>query len=86
MVKLKRVKLDILKPHHPNAVDFAAGLAADTPGCTIEVRVLEMDENTETLEVVIAGQDIRFDLLLESIAALGGSLHSVDEVVVDSAT
>ena len=84
MVKTKRVKLDILKPHHPNAVEFATGLATEHPGYTINVKVIEIDEKTETLEVIIEGDDIAFDGLTEVITRLGGSLHSIDEVIVSS--
>jgi hypothetical protein len=86
MVKLKRVKLDILKPHHPNAVEFAIGLGAENPGYSIDVKVVEIDEKTETLEVLIEGDDIQFERLNEKIASLGGSLHSIDEVLVSSAS
>jgi hypothetical protein len=84
MIKIKRVKLDILKPHQPNAVEFAAGLARTEPGCSISIRVVEIDERTETLEVIITGDSIQFDSLSERISSLGASLHSIDEVDVSS--
>ena len=44
--------------------------------------MLEVDENTETLQVVVEGDAINFDAVQSSISDLGGSLHSIDEVEV----
>ena len=44
-----------------------------------------MDEKTETVQIIIEGEDIDFDVITETIASLGGSLHSIDEVEVSSA-
>lgn len=82
MAMLKRIVLDVLKPHHPNALDFARTLAGQGDGYRVNLTVAEMDEKTETLVVVIEGEDIQFDLIEEAIATMGGSLHSIDEVEV----
>lgn len=84
MAKVNRVKLDVLKPHHPNILEFATGLAKAGPDYEIEIRVLEIDERTETLEIIVEGDNIEFDQLTASINSLGGSLHSIDEVTVSS--
>lgn len=81
MVLVKRLVLDILKPHHPNPLEFSRALA-EQGAYRIKLTVLEMDENTETLQVVIEGADIDFDLIQAAIGDLGGSLHSIDEVEV----
>jgi hypothetical protein len=81
MVSVKRLVLDVLKPHHPNALDFGARLA-EQGALRVKVTVLEMDEQTETLKVTIEGEDIAFDRIQAAIADFGASLHSVDEVDV----
>ena len=85
MAKVKRVRLDVLKPHYPDILEFAAGLAQGGPDYEIKIQVLEMDEKTETVEIVVEGDDVKFAQLTETIKALGGSLHSIDEVEVNSA-
>ena len=85
MVRLKRITLDVLKPHQPSILELATSLANVGPDNEIGIRVVEMDEKTETLEVIIEGTDIDFDRISSTIEQLGGSLHSVDEVVVSSA-
>jgi len=84
MVSVRRLVLDVLKPHHPNALDFGTRLA-EQGGLRVKVTVLEMDEQTETLKVTIEGEDIPFDRIQTAIADFGASLHSVDEVEVEGA-
>ena len=85
MVAVKRVVLDVLKPHQPNALEFSRTIAAVGPDYRVHLTVLEMDENTETLQMVVEGSAIDFDALQASINAMGGSLHSIDEVEVENA-
>jgi hypothetical protein len=82
MVAVKRVVLDVLKPHQPNALDFSRNIAAVGPGYRVHLTVIEMDENTETLQMVVEGSAIDFEALQSAINAMGGSLHSIDEVEV----
>ena len=82
MVAVKRIVLDVLKPHQPNALDFSRNIAAVGHGYRVRLTVIEMDENTETLQMVVEGSAIDFDALLASINTMGGSLHSIDEVEV----
>jgi hypothetical protein len=81
MVLVKRLALDIRKPHHPNPLGLSRALAQQG-GYRVKPTVLEMDESTETLQVVIEGADIDFGLIHAAITDLGGSLHSIDEVEV----
>jgi hypothetical protein len=81
MVTVKRMVLDVLKPHHPNALDFGMRLA-EQGSLRVKVTVLEMDEQTETLKVTIEGEDIPFERIQAAITDFGASLHSVDEVDV----
>jgi hypothetical protein len=43
----------------------------------------EVDEKTESVILVIEGEDILFDAIVETIKNLGGSLHSIDAVEVE---
>jgi len=82
MVKVKRIVLDVLKPHQPNGLMFASALAEKCPDCHIRYTVVEVDEQTETTVVTIEGEDILFDLIEEAISTMGASVHSIDEVEV----
>ena len=84
MVSVKRLVLDVLKPHHPNVLEFSRALAEIGSDYHVIVTVSEVDENTETLLVEIDAASINFDEIQLVINNLGGSLHSIDEVEVHS--
>ena len=84
MVLVKRLVLDVLKPHQPNALEFSQALAKAGGDYRVCTTVLEVDEKTETLQIVVEGDAINFDRVQSSISDLGGSLHSIDEVEVQS--
>ncbi len=82
MVLVKRLVLDVLKPHQPNALEFSQAIAGTAGKSRVHVTVLEVDEQTETLRVVVEGEALDFDAIQSSIGEMGGSLHSIDEVEV----
>jgi hypothetical protein len=83
MAIVKRILLDVLKPHQPGALEFAQTLADLDPGYRVNLRVEEVDENTESIIVVIEGEDIRFEEIDQTIKKMGGTIHSVDEVAAE---
>ncbi len=44
--------------------------------------MVEVDEKTETVIVVLEGKNIEFDPVIELIEKMGASVHSIDEVEV----
>ena len=81
MPLIRRLVLDVLVPHQPNIVDLARTLASQGE-YAVKATVVEMDDKTETLVVIIEGADVDFDLIKDAITDFGGSLHSIDEVEV----
>ena len=84
MPLIKRVVLDVLKPHQPNALEFATAIADKHSGCHVKVTVTEVDEKTETTVVGIESDDIPYEAIVDTITSLGASVHSIDEVEVSS--
>ena len=84
MVLVKRLVLDVLKPHQPNALEFSQALARAGGNYRVRTTVLEVDEKTESLQVIVEGDAIDFDAVQSGISDLGASLHSIDEVEVQS--
>ena len=84
MIFVKRLLLDVLKPHQPNALEFAKTITATGDDYWVCVTVLEVDEQTETLQLEVRGKSIDFEMIRETITQQGGSVHSIDEVVVQS--
>lgn len=82
MVSVKRIVLDVLKPHQPNALEFSQAIAEIGIDYHVCLTVLEMDENTETLEIDVQANAIDFEAVQATITSMGGSLHSIDVVEV----
>lgn len=85
MPKVKRIVLDVLKPHYPSSLDFAIALVDQKNQCNVKLTVEEVDEKTESITLVIEGEDIQFNVIVDTIKNLGGSLHSIDMVEVEGA-
>ena len=82
MIQIKRLVLDVLKPHQPYVSEFACAIAAQIDDSCVKLKVLEMDDKTETLELIVEGSDLELDTIISAISEMGGSLHSVDGVEV----
>ncbi|MEN8176450.1 MAG: DUF211 domain-containing protein [Pseudomonadota bacterium] len=82
MTYVKHIVLDVLKPHQPNALEFARGLAERGGDFLVTISVQAVDEKTESVLIEIRGGDIDFDAVQEAIGELGGSVHSIDAVEV----
>jgi hypothetical protein len=84
MLAVKRIVLDVLKPHQPNALEFCQAIAKAGVGYRVRLTVLEVDEKTESLEIEVSGKDLDIKLIELTIIDNGGSLHSIDEVEVQN--
>ncbi len=82
MVRVKRLILDVLKPHKPDGLEFCRTIAEQGEGWRVLYVVDEIDEKTESVTVVVEGDDVRFDLIAAAIENAGATVHSIDEVEV----
>lgn len=82
MTAIKRIVLDVLKPHHPNALDLAQAIAALASDYSVRLIITAVDEKTESAQVTVEGNAIDFDSIKDAITSMGGSVHSIDAVDV----
>ena len=82
MTKTRKLVLDVLKPHQPDALDFSSALANLGADYHVKLTVTEVDKNTESTIVTIEGTDIQFENIKDAIEKMGASVHSIDEVEV----
>jgi len=81
--RITHIVLDVLKPHQPPLPEFAS-FVGELPGIKkVDVSVVEMDEKTESLKVIIDGANIEYEELRSHMAKQGAVIHSVDQVVVE---
>jgi hypothetical protein len=65
-------------------LEFSCKLAEVGDDYRVSLDVIEMDEDTETIQVTIEGNDIKFEAIQTAITNMSGSLHSIDIVEVES--
>ncbi len=81
MAPIRRVVIDLLKPHEPTTVDLTQAVS-DVEGVeSVNATLVETDQEVQNLKLTIEGEAIDYDLLAETVGDLGGSIHSVDQVV-----
>lgn len=81
---ITRLVLDVLKPRDPGLLEFAETVASLQANTSVEVSVVEIDEQTETVVVKISGTELDYSSLKKGISDVGASIHSIDEVDVSS--
>lgn len=81
--EIKALVLDVLKPHAPSLPEFASFISELEGVSKVDVTLIEMDERTESLKVVLNGSDIDYEALKEHIEKYGAVIHSVDQVIVE---
>lgn len=79
---IRRVVLDVLKPHEPGMVELTSGMLSQLEIDGVTATLVEMDENVRTVRVVIEGKDLDIDHITSVINDLGASIHSIDQVSV----
>jgi len=77
---IKRIVLDVLKPHKPSLVELSQRLASlkgvDGVNCSLD----EVDQETESIKITIEGSSISYDTVENALRELGAVIHSVDLV------
>ncbi|WP_202318732.1 DUF211 domain-containing protein [Archaeoglobus neptunius] len=81
MKGLRRLVLDVLKPHEPRTTVFALRLSELNNVDGVNIHLSEIDQATENIKITILGNDLDFDEIKRLIEDLGGVIHSIDEVV-----
>lgn len=84
MAHLRRLVLDVLKPHEPDIMELSSKIA-DLEGISaVNTNIVEIDKRVENAKVTVVGEDIPFSRVKRMIEDLGGTVHSIDEVVAGS--
>ena len=81
--QITHLELDVLKPHSPPLPEFAAYLGELDGVTRIDIAVVEMDEKTESLKVIVDGLGLNYESLRSHMARQGAVIHSVDKVIVE---
>jgi len=79
--KIRRIVLDTLKPMEPTIIEMAQSISLLDGVSAVNISIAEIDLKVENAKITIEGDDINYENLETIIQDLGGSIHSIDEVV-----
>ena len=84
VVKVKRLVVDSLKPLETPKLDLALALGRVEGVDDVTLSVTEVDSKTETIRLLIGGQNINYDRVQDVFSMFGAAVRSIDEIVVQS--
>ncbi len=79
---MRRIVLDVLKPHSPGIVELATKLADLQGVYGVDISLIEMDQKVENVKITCEGDSINYEKVEQVIKQSGGSIHSLDKVSV----
>ena len=82
MSNIRRVVLDVLKPHTPDVLELSQELADLNGVDGVDISLIEMDQKVENVKITCEGTSIDYQKVKEIIRKNGGSIHSLDKVSV----
>lgn len=80
MSDIRRLVLDVLKPHHPSIIELARKLSGLEGVSGVNCSLEEVDQETESIKITIEGIAIDFETVEQTISESGAVIHSVDSV------
>jgi len=80
LTDIKKLVLDVLKPHNPSIVEMSRRLAALHGVLGVNCTVDEVDQETESLKITLEGNSIDYEKVEAMVREMGGVIHSVDSV------
>ncbi len=78
---IKRIVLDVLKPHNPSVLDVAQALGNLDGVLGVNLSLYEVDQDTENVKITIEGDYIEYPTVEKVLNEFGAVVHSIDEVV-----
>jgi hypothetical protein len=78
---IRRIVLDVLKPHSPQLTDLSLMLAHDARVMGVNISLKEVDQNTESIAITLEGDDLSYDSIKAILEQAGAVIHSIDQVV-----
>ena len=77
---IRRLVLDVLKPHNPSVVELSEALSHLKGVEGVNIIIYEIDQQVENAKVIVAGSSISFENIKKKLGEMGATIHSVDEV------
>ncbi|QCC47309.1 DUF211 domain-containing protein [Halobellus limi] len=80
MTTLRRVTLDVLKPHEPSMLAFTERVAEVESVDGVTASLIELDQEVQNVKITAEGAGLDYDAIEAAVDGLGGTIHSIDQV------
>ncbi len=80
MTNIKRIILDVLKPHAPSIIEVAERLGGLDGISGVNISLEEVDAETDSIKITIEGNNIDYNKVKKEIMDCGAVIHSIDGV------
>jgi hypothetical protein len=80
MAPVRRLVVDVLKPHDPPLLAFTEHLSDLDSVEGASTSLVELDQEVQNVKVTLEGGALDFDAVESAVEELSGTIHSVDEV------
>lgn len=80
MSSIRRLVVDVLKPHSPTMPEFAKRVAGLEAIEGVTASLIELDQEVQNVKLTIEGDDLDVDAVERRIRDIGGTVHSIDQV------
>lgn len=80
MPTVRRLVVDVLKPHEPALLEFTEQLAAIASVDGVTTSLIELDQEVQNVKLTFEGEALAFDDIEDRVDTLGATIHSVDQV------
>ncbi len=77
---LNRMVVDALKSRDIPIIELSKALCEVRGIGEVEMQVMEVDANTETVKIVFKGDDVDYDAAVETMRQFGTVIRSIDEI------
>ena len=80
MATVRRLVVDVLKPHDPPLLDFTEQIATIECVDGVSSSLIELDQEVQNVKLTVVGEALDFEAIKSGIEELSGTVHSVDQV------
>ena len=80
MTNIKRIILDVLKPHKPSIIEVAQKIGGLEGISGVNISLEEVDAETDSIKITIEGTNINYTKVQNTIINSGAEVHSIDGV------
>jgi len=80
MTRVRRIVLDVLKPHDPSLLEFSQHVTEAKSVDAATVSLIELDQEVQNIKITIEGEALEYTAIEAAIEDLGGTVHSIDHV------